>query len=154
MSMLLVWCITLATYLLFAGTISRNELVTAGLLAFLAAGWAFLIWRISIEHFATRVQHLPPILRAVRGLVPATARTAFVLLTVIAKLRTPGRAVGTRFRFGESADPVERSRRALAVLCASLAPDRFVVVIERGRAEAILHVLRQAKTEPDAEWLQ
>ena len=151
---IVIWCLAFGSYLLFAGTISMSELLTGVVVAIAAAVWASLIRASSRLHFEARPQQIPPAIRALAALLPATMRTAAVLGKVAAHGGSPSRSMRSRFRPGESEDRRERSRRAIAVLGASLAPNRFVVNAERGRGEALLHSIDRSDDEPDPEWLQ
>lgn len=149
-----IWCFAFGSYLLFAGTISLSELLTGFVAAMLAAFWALLIRASSRHRFEARREQIPPVLRASVGIFPATLRTAAVLGKVAVSGGSPSRSMRSRFRPGPSEDPREQSRRAIAVLCASLAPNRFVVNAERRRGEALLHSIDRSNSELDPEWLQ
>lgn len=153
MSGIVIWCVAFAIYLLFAGTVSRNELITATVLAVLCAVWSYAAREISRERFSASRRQIMPILRAVANVLPATVRTGVILLKAIVSRPTPGRAVQNSFQSGAENDPDDRSRRAIALLCASLAPDRFVVSAERG-VKALLHTVEPQRAELDPEWLQ
>lgn len=152
MSSVVIWLVAFGTYLLFAGTISADELVTGTVLASLATLWAYVVRQNTHRRFSAAREQIRPVLRAVAGVVPATMRTSAVLLEAVTRGSSPGRTMRCRFRFGFSEDPRARSRRALAVLCASLTPDRFVVIVERARSEALIHTIG-SRREPDPEWL-
>lgn len=154
MSTILIWCVTFVMYLLFAGTISTNELVTAVILASLATGWAVLIRASSPRRFAYSREFLPPIARACASLLPATARIGALLFRIAAVGGTPGRSHLTDFHYGRRNDPMQRARRAVAVLLASLAPDRFVIDIDRSRRQVFIHNLSRRDHAPDSRWLE
>lgn len=155
MTTLVIWCSAYVTYLIFAGTLSADELGVAAVLASLSALWAYALRENSRRRFSAAWADIPPVLKALGGLYPAAARTGAVLLRTVARGGSPGRARPRRFRFGPADEARERGRRALAVLCASLAPDRFVVNVERGRSEALLHaVTGRTDRPPDPEWLE
>lgn len=153
-AVLSVWCLTFAAYLLFAGTVSGHELVTAVVLAGLAAAWARFISGCSPLRFAASRQLAMPILRAVVGLFRATARTGKLLLKVAVAGGSPGRLHVTDFHYGRRNDGVQRSRRAVAVLLASLSPDRFVVEVDRTSRVVLIHDLVRRRHEPDPRWLE
>lgn len=154
MATIVIWCVAFGSYLLFAGTVSANELITAAAVAALASAWAYLISDCARQRFGAQHEQIVPALRALAGLAPATLRTALVLSRVATHGGTPGRALRNPLRFGVDDDPAARSRRALAVLGASLAPDRFVVHLDRRRSEAVMHAIAQADRVSDPEWLQ
>lgn len=151
---IVIWCVAFGTYLLLACTISLSELLTAFAVAVLAVLWAHLIRSNSRRRFSAGREQIVPGLRAFAGLFPATLRTAAILGKVAIRGGSPGCLVRSRFEFGRSENPRQRTRRALAVLCASLAPDRFVVAVERRRSEALIHAIDDSRGETDPEWLQ
>jgi hypothetical protein len=154
MTTIVIWCVAFGSYLLFAGTISFDELITGAVVATLAAAWAYLISDCSRRRFSAHREQIIPALRTIAGLGPATLRTALILARVAMRGGTPGRAMRSRLRFGVCDDPAARSRRALAVLGASLAPDRFVVHLDHRRSEAVMHAIARAERQSDPEWLQ
>jgi hypothetical protein len=154
MATFVIWCLAFGAYLLFAGTLSLDELITGAVLATLAAAWARTISACSWQRFAAAREQIMPVVRALGGVFPATLRTFAILLAVVVRGSSPGRAMATRFSFGLAEDPRQRSRRAIAVLCASLAPDRFVVNVERARAEALIHGIEPGGRELDPGWLE
>lgn len=154
---LVIWGLSFICYLVVAGTISFNELATAFALASLATLWAVIIRRSSVQRFAWRNDAIVPMLRALADLFPATLRTfarSARSLAAATAGRSPGHTVGTPFHFGARDDPRERSRRAIAVLFASMTPDRFVVRLEAERDAALVHHVGPPGGEPDARWLQ
>ncbi|HEX4041177.1 MAG TPA: hypothetical protein VHY10_05705 [Xanthobacteraceae bacterium] len=153
-AVLAVWCLTFAAYLLFAGTASVDELVTAVVLAGLAAAWAQFIRGCSPRRFAKSRELVAPLWRAIGSLFRATAQTGKLLLKVAAAGGSPGRLHVTNFHYGRRNDPVQRSRRAAAVLLASLAPDRFVVAVDRKSRTVLIHNLIRRDHEPDRRWLE
>lgn len=144
------------SYLLFAGTLSASELLTGFVVATLAALWAHVIHATSLLRFSPAREQIAPVLRALAALFPATVRTGAVLGKVVAICGgSPGRAIRSRFQFGFGEDPGQRTRLALVVLCtSSLAPNRVVVDVERGRGEALMHTVDRPGDEPDPEWLR
>lgn len=54
---------------------------------------------------------------------------------------------------GESRQSVDRARRAVAVLLASCAPDRFVVNVDRRSEKVLIHTLVPSERELDPQWL-
>ncbi|HEX4149974.1 MAG TPA: hypothetical protein VHY20_13340, partial [Pirellulales bacterium] len=67
---------------------------------------------------------------------------------------SPGRSARFRFHPGAREDARARTRRAVALLAASFAPDRFVVSLESGRGEALFHHIGTPRRTPDTQWLQ
>lgn len=153
-AILVTWCLVFAIYLLFAGTVSLHELVTALVLASLGAAWARLIRHCSPRQFSVSREMVPPVLRATGGLVSATAHTGKLLLKIVAAGGSPGRSHITDFHYGRRNDPAQRSRRAAAVLIASMSPDRFVVDVDRKSRTVLIHNLVRRDHEPDPQWLK
>lgn len=153
-AVLIVWCLTFAAYLLFAGTVSVHELATAVVLAGLAAAWAQFIRGCSPLRFAASRQLAMPIVRAGVALFRATARTGKLLVKVAVAGGSPGRLHVTDFHYGRRNDGAQRSRRAAAVLLASLSPDRFVVEVDRKKRVVLVHNLVRRDHEPDPRWLE
>jgi multisubunit Na+/H+ antiporter MnhE subunit len=151
---IVIWCLALGTYLLFAATISVSELLAGFIVAALAALWAHVIHASSVRRFSPAREQIAAVLRALAAIFPATVRTSAVLSKVAICGGAPGRSMRSRFRIGFGEDPGQRTRRALIVLCASLAPNRFVVDVERGRGEALMHAIDRLGGEPDPEWLR
>jgi hypothetical protein len=154
MATVVIWCVGFGSYLIFAGTVSFDELITGAAVATLATAWAYLISGCARRRFGASREQIVPALRAIAGLAPATLRTAAILTGAALRGGSPGRALRSPLRFGVWDDPAARSRRALAVLCASLAPDRFVVHLDQGRSEAVMHAIGRAEREVNPEWLQ
>jgi hypothetical protein len=138
MTRIAIWCFACVIYLVFAGSLGTHELVVAAVLATLSTLWARAIRENSRRQFSAAREQVAPLLRAIGDLFPATLRSGAALLKAAARSGSPGRALSCRFHFGLDDEPRQRSRRAFSVLCASLAPNRFVINIERGRAEAII----------------
>lgn len=153
MTTFLIWWLAFGSYLLFAGTASLDELATAAVLATLAVTWATAIRVISNERFAASLRQVAPVLRALAGLLPGTMRAGVGLVGAIVGRGLSGRARRSRFAAGSSNHDLDRSRRALAALCGSLAPNRFVIVADRRDSEVHSHELGPRSAEPDSEWL-
>jgi hypothetical protein len=151
---LIIWCLTFAAYLLFAGTLSLHELITAVVLASFVAAWVQFIRNCSPQRFVASYALVKPILRATAGLFPATARTGKLLFKVAVTGGSPGRLHVTDFRYGRRNDSMQRLRRAAAVLSASLSPDRFVVEVDRKKDAVLIHNLVRRDHEPDPRWLE
>lgn len=149
----LVWCLAFATYLLFAGRVSLDEVLTAGVVSCLATSWTFLVRRTSQLRFAFTVGAVSHLLRALSRLPSGAARAGGVLIKIAGQGGSPGRPEERRFRYGGTG-AVHRTRRALVVLGASLAPDRFVVEIVHARDIALLHDVLRGSRVLDEWWLE
>ena len=142
----------LGLYLLFAGQVSHNELVTGGLLAVVAAGWALALRASCGARFTVSAAHLRPWLRSLGAIPGAIMRTGWALLAVIAGRASPRTEVSL-FIHGPADEPQTNARRATAVLAASLAPDSFVVRTLAGKDRVLIHRLTPAQRAPDPLWL-
>lgn len=150
----IIWLFVFAAYYLFAGSAGLHETVTAAILATLGTAWTLAIRAVAPNRFAMSREFATAVLLGLANLVTATACTAWLLFMVAAFGGAPGRSHAADFRFGDGDDPGERSRRALAVLLASLAPDRFVVLVNPERGQVLLHDLDPYDRELDPRWLQ
>jgi hypothetical protein len=153
MASLVIWCLIYVIYLAFAGDISVHEGVTGLALATLMTVWAVVIRRSSPDRFAASWEIVRHVLRAIADIPGAAARTGGMLFKTVAAGGSPGRSHRDPFQFG-SDDAAERTRRAVANLCASLAPDRFVVNIKRDDEVALLHYIVRRDHVPDPRWLE
>lgn len=153
MYLILIGCFSFALYILFAGETSASELVTGGVLAVLSTLWVSLIRRASGVLFRFSRGLIGPVLVGVLHIIPAVARTGAVFLRVAMAGRSPGFARLNDFDAGVREHPEDRTRRAVAVLLASLAPDRFVVQVEYRRREVMIHSIVPDPEEADARWL-
>lgn len=153
MKVVSVWCSASALYLLFAGTVSAHESAVAILLGALATPWAWLIRHRARRNFEAFQAHAGPWLHTLRGLNSATLRTAGVLSRVALAGGSPGRTTRATFLRDREDAPRARSRRASAVLLASMAPDRFVLRERPGRDTVLMHELVAGEALPDPQWL-
>lgn len=153
MTIIPIWCVSFALYLLFAGEISRHEITTGLVLAGLATVWTRLTRRTSPRNFALSYELANPLLRGLMRLLPATLATGVALLRIAAGGGPAGRFDSDDFDYGTPENAADRARRAFAVLLASFAPDRFVIDV-RGRSWSVLtHVIVSSQREPDPRWL-
>ncbi len=148
----MTWPAAFGSYLVFAGTISGSEIATGIVVAALTTLWAALIRLDSEVQFAFRGDALMRMLKELLRVPIAAIRVGARLLAAIAG-RPPGRPVLQQFRYGAEDDPMERSRRAAAVLGASVAPDKFVLRIDKGRDVVLLHEIGESARTLDLWWL-
>jgi hypothetical protein len=135
----LVAAMTVSLYLAFAGTFGISELAMAVCCGILAVMWSCLVRRHSQRRFRFTRALYDFAAQTPRLLLTGTSRTTGVLLkVVILGTHRAGRALKVEFDPGRRDSGRDRSRRVLAVLIASLAPDSFVVRLDRGRT-ALLH---------------
>jgi hypothetical protein len=157
MTVVLIWCATLAIYLLFAGQISWHETLTGIVLASLSTTWRLIIRSASQRHFKFLSDFLRPLGRGFGQLFPASLATAGVLVRVAfaggAASHTEIHDFVSGASGGACARSVDRARRALAVLLASCAPDRFVFNVDRESGTVLIHAIVPAERELDPQWL-
>ncbi len=139
-------------YLVFAGQVSTNELITGAVLALALSGWALALRACCGARLAVGPDHIRPWLRAIVGLTGATIRTGGALLAAIFRRASPRTDVST-FVHGPASEPRANARRATAVLTASLAPDSFVVRTPADENRVLIHRLAPARRTPDPLWL-
>ncbi|MGN6314602.1 MAG: hypothetical protein ACTHMO_12705 [Rhodanobacteraceae bacterium] len=149
---IVAWCLAFAGYLLFAGKFSVHEFETAAVLAAGAVLWTFLIRRCAPRRFALSRLDALVWLKVIGAAAPATLRVFGALARVAVVGGSPGREGIARFLRGAENDPRDRTRRANAVLAASLAPDSFVVRARPRHEGALLHTILPPRAR-DARWL-
>jgi hypothetical protein len=149
----MVWGSAFAGYLLFEGTLSMHELVTAAALAGGAVAWAFTILHCSPRRFAMSFAHATPWFKAIAGVPSAVWRALLVFIRVAALGGSPGRSPELPFLRGAGDDPEERARRASAVLIASLAPDNFVIRTPPHKDRVLMHTILKGDDARDPRWL-
>jgi len=71
--------------------------------------------------FSSAREQIATLLGELAALFPATVCTGAVFGKFAICGESPCRSIRSRFRFGFGQDPLQRTRRALVVLCASLA---------------------------------
>lgn len=148
------WCAACGGYLLFAGVAnSRNELITAAVLATGAAAWAWAIRRCGNLRFALTPRHAVEWAKAVVSLGPALARTFPIFVEGALLGRSRGRVLEIPFRRGKEDGARDAARRASAVLIASFGPDNFVVRAPVERDRVLMHAILPQNASRDPEWL-
>ena len=145
------WIGLFASYLVFAGQASTDELVAGAICAAAASLWWAVTRRASAHRFAFDQGCWAAAGRAWLKLPRATLSVAQVLLRALG--RPQAGAVDRRFyAHGRRADPAECGRRAVGVLAASLAPDSFVLRTPADREEIVVHGLTRGEPTNDPRW--
>lgn len=147
------WCAACGGYLLFAGVLSRHELITAGVLASGAWIWAFAIRRGAQERFRMSPAHAVEWASATVALGPALARTLAVFARAALLGRSPGHLLEVPFERGAEDDPADAARRASALLIASFGPDTIAVRAPLRQDRVLLHGILPADGPRDPRWL-
>ena len=150
---LICWCIAFPAYLLTAGGSSVHELVTGAILAVGAALFADLLAGASSLDFDLPKGGFRPSLKTLAGFPRASARTALALWHVAVTGRSRTAAPSVPFDHGARNDPSARTRRAMALLLASLTPDRFVVRLKPEAGGTFVHHIVPADHAVDPSWL-
>ena len=130
-----------ALYLALAGTLSASELVTGAIVAAVCTGWSALLRHCSPHRFQADITHLAPWGRSLRQLLPEALATGALLCRVVWRGGPVGSMRKQPFIPGRGGMAGTRARRASALLCASLAPARFIVRLHSAEAHALVHEL-------------
>ena len=139
-----IWIALALVYLAFAGTVSVNEALAAIVCATLGTAWWWGVGRRGGVRFRFDRAVLRPLGPAIRGLPRGTARAGGHL---IAAMRRPGAAGRTCLRSADGLDwataagPTAPAARAVGLLAASLAPDSFVLALDRAHGTVATHAL-------------
>lgn len=139
-------------YLLLAGALGTNELITAAVVAIALAALAATLRLREERQLRLPVPPLHFLAAALLALFTDSGRVGLVLVRVI--LRRPGHEQGSLSRqpFHAADQPSGRGRRALVTLAISLAPNGYVLDQPAGEARLLMHRLTTARPSNDAEW--
>lgn len=149
-----VWCAACGGYLLFAGVVeSRNELITAAVLASGAWVWAAALRRCARRKFKLAPSHATEWAKAAGALAPALARTFPVFVSAALFGRARGRVVEIPFERGREGGAKDAARRASALLIASLGPDNYVVRMPPEEDCVVMHAILRGSAKRDPRWL-
>jgi hypothetical protein len=147
------WATGFAPYLLAAGQASVHEAVTGAFVAVGATVFTCLLSGMSARRFCWSVSAFRPAVAALANLPKGTGRTAVALWRAVTTDGTQARSPAVPFDYGPENGEKARTRRALAVLLATLAPDRFVVTLASGKGQALLHAIVPLDHPVDRRWL-
>ncbi|MGH8115690.1 MAG: hypothetical protein ACREP0_02725 [Rhodanobacteraceae bacterium] len=149
-----IWCAVCGGYLLFAGQVqSRNELITAAVLASGAWVWAAALRRCAHQRFKLSPTHALEWAKAVGALIPALARTFPIFATAALFGRAPGRVLEISFTRGREGGAKDAAQRASALLIASLGPDNYVVRMPPKKDCVLMHAILPENAARDPRWL-
>ncbi|WP_419831044.1 hypothetical protein [Methylobacterium sp.] len=140
------WIFLAAVYGVFAGSISATEGLADVVCASLGTLWARRVGRIGDPAFRLRVGMLRPLAGAVANLPAQTLQVGFELMRAIGGGTGSGsiriRPMASVFRVAPDDSGAEaQTERALGVFAASLAPRSYVLRLNPGRSEVVLHAL-------------
>jgi len=140
----LAWWVALAAFwLLLVDTVKPSELALGALAAAAGATAAALVEREHLVAFSPDPRWLFSLWRPLIGLVRDTGTLAVVLWRALARRRRIRGSVRTvTFRAGGD-DPRATARRVLAKTAGSLAPNTYVVGIDRDQDLMLVHQLER-----------
>jgi len=140
-------------YLLLAGSLSVSEGFTAALLGIAATAWAAAVRHKTQRRFSWPMDASTLWKRIPRVSARGTFRATGVLLRAALGADARGIPLHIEFHSGRNDSPRDRSRRAAALLAASLAPDAFVIRLDHGRAALIHDIVGGQERDHDPNWL-
>ncbi|MHB2206925.1 hypothetical protein [Methylobacterium sp. CM6257] len=141
-----IWVALALTYLVFAGSVSLNEVLAALACASLGTLWWWAVGRRGDIHFHFGLGPFRPLGPAILGMPRQTARVGIHLARALL-----GRAGGGQTRERSAADvawatstgDTAPAARALGLLSASLAPDSYVLTVDRAHGTVATHALEE-----------
>ncbi|MEE7468096.1 hypothetical protein MOF8_15470 [Methylobacterium oryzae] len=142
-----IWVVLTVTYMVFAGSVSLNEGLAAVGCASLGTLWWWSVGRRGGLRFRFDRESLRPLAPAILAMPRQTARVGLHLLRAVL-----GRAGGgaTRERSADLAwatpdGEAAPATRAVGLLTASLAPDSYVLTLDRVHGTVVTHGLEEAR---------
>lgn len=146
---LAIWVVLALTYMVFAGSVSVNEGLAALVCASLGTLWWWGVGRRGGVRFRFDRGTLRPIWRALRGLPRETVQVGGQLVRA---LRGGGAGGGTTrersasdFAWATPDGATAPAARAVGLLAASLAPDSYVLTLDRDHGTVVTHGLEEAR---------
>lgn len=146
-----VWLAAAGTYLLFAGQLTTDELVAAALIGLAGALWWSSVQRTAEVQVSLEAGAAGAAMRALAGLPLACVRVAGRFCVIVAGGKG-GRIVAEAFDAGRQNEATEVGRRAVALLAASLAPDSFVVRVDKEAHRLRSHVILAHPSAAHPRW--
>jgi hypothetical protein len=141
------FALLLGLYLLLAGQLSTDEAVAGAVGSAVLTLVSLIVRAGSDRQFRfTGIRWLTQPVSALVTLPGETTRVALRLMQPV----IVGGAVQSKPAPTAANDPPSRATRAVAILCASLAPNSFVVAELPARREFLVHVLVRGETNPRA----
>ena len=143
-----IWIVLALTYMVFAGSVSLNEGMAAVGCASLGTLWWWGVARRGGLRFRFDSASLRPLGPAILAVPRRTARVGLHLLRAVVG-RAGGGAIRERSAVeiawatpdGETAP----AARAVGLLAASLAPDSYVLTLDRAHGTVVTHGLEEAR---------
>lgn len=144
-------------YLLLAGALSTNELISAVVVAIAATTLAAILRLREERQLRLPMPPLRFLLSPIAAMFTDAGGVGLVLMRAI--LHRPAHDYGSispqSFRAAtqpQDPQPQNRGRRALVMLATSLAPNGYVLDQPPGEACLLMHRLAPARPSNDAEW--
>ncbi|KQS81745.1 hypothetical protein ASG32_03065 [Methylobacterium sp. Leaf361] len=143
-----IWVVLALTYMVFAGSVSLNEGMAAVGCASLGTLWWWGVGRRGGLRFRFDREALRPLGPAIRDMPRQSARVGLHLLRAVL-----GRAGGGATRERSAAEiawatpegEAAPAARAVGLLAASLAPDSYVLTLDRAHGTVVTHGLEEAR---------
>lgn len=140
-----IWVALFLTYMVFAGSVSVNEGIAGVGCASLATLWWWGVGRRGGTHFHFDRRALRPVGPAILDMPRRTIEVGIRLIEVVL-----GRAGGGTTRERSASDlpwatpdgDVAPAARAVGLLAASLAPDSYVLTLDRAHGTVATHALK------------
>jgi hypothetical protein len=141
-----IWVALALAYMVFAGSVSVNEGLAALACASLGTLWWWVVGRRGGIHFHFGLEPLRPLGPAILGMPQQTARVGIRLAKALL-----GRAGGGQIRERSAAavswatpdGDTAPAARAVGLLAASLAPDSYVLTLDRAHGTVATHALEE-----------
>jgi hypothetical protein len=143
-----LWLMAVAVYILLAGEISATELAAGSSLAGLIVIFLILQRRVVRRRYSPAVP-LKAFVRPISALLPDAVRVGKILLASLFHPGMTGHLLQQPFTEGTTT-PEDVSRRAVAVLGISLAPNAFAICQQKDAL--LLHCLHPRQATPDPKW--
>ncbi|TXN82812.1 hypothetical protein FV234_08665 [Methylobacterium sp. WL8] len=143
-----IWIALDFAYLVFAGTVSVNECVAAIVCATLATAWWWGVGRRGGVRFHFDRAAFRPLGAAILGLPRQTTRAGRDLVEALRADGAGGRICKqsvAELAWATPNGPTAPAARAIGLLAASLAPDSFVLVLDRAHGTVATHALGDGK---------
>ncbi|MEL6063814.1 MULTISPECIES: hypothetical protein [unclassified Methylobacterium] len=139
-----IWVLLAVTYMVFAGSVSVNEGIAMVVCATLGTAWWWVVVRRGGVRFRFDRASLRPLGPAILGMARQTMRVGFHLARAVF-----GRAGGGATQEQSAAaipwarpdGAIAPATRAVGLLAASLAPDSYVLSLDRAHGTVTTHAL-------------
>lgn len=139
-----IWLLLALTYLVFAGSLSVNEGLAMVGCATLGTAWWWVVGRRGGVRFRFDRAVLRPLGRAVLGMARQTVRVGLHLVRAVLG-RAEGGATHAQgapaLAWARPDGETASATRAVGLLSASLAPDSYVLTLDRAHGTVTTHVL-------------